>query len=89
MPLFCFVLYSTAQAASSASEQLNEISYPPVYRAEGSAEIFQILLYTLGAGGSMLYTPVAWPRLITVLLPTDTSSLYYNTVATKGHSPRT
>lgn len=54
MPLFCFVLYSTAQAASSASEQLDEISYPPVYRAEGSAEIFQILLYTLGAGGSML-----------------------------------
>lgn len=54
VPLSRFLLCSTAQAASSAFEQLDEISYPPVYRAGGSAEIFQILLYTLGAGGSML-----------------------------------
>lgn len=30
-PLSCFLLYPTARAASSASEQLDEISYPPVY----------------------------------------------------------
>lgn len=41
MPLSCFSLHSTAQAASSASEQLDEISYPPVYWEKEALKYFR------------------------------------------------
>lgn len=66
IPLSCFSLHLTARAASSASEQLDEISYPPVYWEKKALKYFRFF--------SMLMVPV--DRCSKRRLPGLVSSLY-------------
>lgn len=66
MPLSCFLLYLTAQAASSVSEQLDEISCPPVYWEREAVKYFRF--------SSILMVPA--DRCSKRRLPGLVSSLY-------------
>lgn len=66
IPLSCSSLYLMAQTASSASEQLDEISYPPVCREKKALKYFRF--------SSVLTVPV--DRCSKRRLPGLVSSLY-------------
>lgn len=81
MLLSCFLLYSMAQASSSAWEQLDEFSYPPIYWEKEALKYFRFssILMTLadrcskrrlpGLVSSLYSCQLTHPHYITIRLP--------------------
>lgn len=91
----CFLLYSAAQAASSASEQLDEISYPPVYWEKEALKYFRfpsILMVPAdrcskrrlpGLVSSLYSRRLTHPHYITIRLPLKVILLEHNHTQSK------
>lgn len=86
----CFIFIFCIQRLSlPGRRQVDEMLHPADYWEKEALKYFRFSSILMTPADRCSKRRLPRPCLITVLPPADISSLYYNTVVTKGHSPRT